>query len=274
VESSAAADAAADELYAVPPEEFVANRTRLAAELDGDDARRLKALRRPTVSAWTVNLLSREDALAPLLELGERLRDAWSHGDGIAALERERAELVGRLVQRSRALAEEQGRSLGEGAVREIEDTLQATVADPDSAEAVREGRLSKPLSHAGFGSMPMPPPSATRPAKPSTGQPKPAAQTIKQTAHQAEQATRRTERERLEKAVKRAEEALSALESDLGAATRNLAEADEELDRARTRLAGLEKDRADLYRRKHRITRERDQAARVAERARKRLPS
>jgi hypothetical protein len=270
--------AAADELYAAPPEEFVAGRTRLAAELSTEDARRLKSLRRPTVSAWTVNLLSREGALEPLLELGELVRAAWSHADGIASLERERAELVGGLVRRARSVIEEQGRSLGESAVREVEDTLQATVADADCAQAVREGRLARPLSHAGFGSMPLQPPSTTRPAKPPKQpeqpetKPAPATHQEKPPATRPNPRTEQTERKRLEKAAQQAERTLADREDDLESATQKLAEADEELQQARTRLAELEKARAELRRRKQRAGRERDKAARLAERARKRI--
>lgn len=245
--------AAADELYAAPPEEFVATRTRLAALLSGDDAKRLKSLRRPTVSAWAVNLLVRDGALEPLLELGERLRAAWSHADRIASLERERAESVGRLVRRARSLAEEHDRPLSESVIHEIEDTLQATVADADSAQAVGEGRLSRPLSHAGFGAMPLPtaarPPKAAEPAKPPE---------------------RDGEAER--KRAAEAEQALSDRTDELDAASRELAEADEELTLLRSQLADLEKQRAELLRRKQRAGRECEKAARVAERARRRL--
>ena len=47
-------EAAADELYGVLPAEFTATRKRLAGELPREDARRLTALRRPTVPAWAV----------------------------------------------------------------------------------------------------------------------------------------------------------------------------------------------------------------------------
>jgi hypothetical protein len=267
-------EAAADELYTVPPEEFVAARTRLAAELSGDDARLLKSMRRPTVSAWAVNQLSREGAAEPLLELGERVRAAWSHADGIASLERERAELVGRLVRRTRALAEERGRSLSESVIREIEDTLQATVADADSAQAVRAARLARPLSHAGFGAIPMPPPSAPSQAKPKPSPDKPMVDKAEQQTKQQpeQQPEQQAKRDRLAEAVRRAEQVVTDLEDEIGDVTRSLAEADEELSGLRTRLGDLEKARADLYRKKQRVSRERDRADRVAERARKRM--
>src|SRR5204863_285097 len=48
-----------DELYREPPDGFVAARDRLAKELraagDGDEAARVKKLRRPTIGAWMIN---------------------------------------------------------------------------------------------------------------------------------------------------------------------------------------------------------------------------
>src|SRR5690606_1078829 len=56
----------AAQLYALPPEQFVAARNGAAKQATGPAARHIKALRRPTVSAWLVNLLAfhRADDLA------------------------------------------------------------------------------------------------------------------------------------------------------------------------------------------------------------------
>jgi hypothetical protein len=86
---------AGDELFGLAPEEFVAARDELARRLkregDAEAAARVKALRRPPVSAWAVNRLAREQgpALAPLLAAGERLRAATQAalaGEGAAEL--------------------------------------------------------------------------------------------------------------------------------------------------------------------------------------------
>ena len=56
-------DEAADQLYAVAPDDFMARRTALAAEAkeSGDKAlaKQITGLRRPTRSAWLVNLVAR-----------------------------------------------------------------------------------------------------------------------------------------------------------------------------------------------------------------------
>src|SRR3954447_17508080 len=97
--------AAADELYGVSPADFTATRRRLADGLPRDEARRLSAMRRPTVSAWAVNLLVRDGGTGRLLELGQRMRAAWESGEDVGALEGERTALVEELVGRARALA-------------------------------------------------------------------------------------------------------------------------------------------------------------------------
>ncbi|WP_396449438.1 hypothetical protein [Actinomadura sp.] len=148
---------AADELYGVPPAEFVAARKRLArrAKEDGDAALagRLGALRRPTMSAWAVNLLSRSAAgdLDRLLDVGAEMRSAWGSGSGLRDLEQRRADLVAALVRTAADLAARSGGALREQAVREVEDTLQAATVDAEIAEEVREGRLTQPRSHTGF---------------------------------------------------------------------------------------------------------------------------
>lgn len=265
-------DAAADELYGVLPAEFTATRKRLAGELPREEARRLTGLRRPTVPAWSVNLLVRDDAVGPLLDLGERMRDAWSGGGDLAALDRERATLVGELVRRARRLADDAGRSLSDAFADEVEETLRAAIADPAAADAVRAGRLDHPIRHAGFGpfvASPSPAPTAKtkKPRKPGeTGKAR----------QDREREERRKREEQARAARKRAEEADRALadwESALDEARRRLSEADEHLGELRERLRDAEVERAGLERKAQVAEREHDRAARTAKEARRRVP-
>ena len=84
-----------DELFGLPPEEFVAARDDLARRLrregEPEAAKQVKALRRPPLSAWAVNQLARRpgEGLGPLLAAGERLRAAHQAalaGEGAAEL--------------------------------------------------------------------------------------------------------------------------------------------------------------------------------------------
>ncbi|MFE5211194.1 hypothetical protein [Streptomyces sp. NPDC056600] len=154
-------DAVAQELYGTPPEEFTRMRDQRAARAreDGDRelAKRIKALRRPTLSAWACNLLVRErkEETEPLLRLGEALRQAHLDLDGGALrdLSRQQHLLVSALARQAVELSAAAGHRVGEGAREEIEGTLRAVLADPEAAEAWAGGRLTRPLTAApGFG--------------------------------------------------------------------------------------------------------------------------
>src|SRR5260370_37491424 len=73
-------DDAADPLFAVPPEKFVAARNELVSKLQASGNRKaaseIKALGRPSVAVWTINQLSRRhpEKVSPRLEAGKRVR--------------------------------------------------------------------------------------------------------------------------------------------------------------------------------------------------------
>jgi hypothetical protein len=142
----------ADELYALPPEDFTAARTA-AAKADKANAKEIGALRKPTVAAWLVNTLAREDAkiLDQLLALGPELAEAQRTGKGekLRLLSAQRREVVGLVTDRAFEVADRDPTA----ALRaEVESTLEAALADPATADAVRTGRLTRALSYAGFG--------------------------------------------------------------------------------------------------------------------------
>ncbi|MGV9626683.1 hypothetical protein ACWDTB_08880, partial [Streptomyces sp. NPDC003487] len=125
-------DTVADELYGLRPEDFTAARNARAAEArkagDRALAGEIARLRRPSLSAWAGNLLVRErpDAVAPLLELGEGLRQAHRELDGgrLRELTRRQGSLVSALARQARQLAAEapglppRARDLGDAARR------------------------------------------------------------------------------------------------------------------------------------------------------------
>ncbi|MDQ1012514.1 hypothetical protein QFZ82_006999 [Streptomyces sp. V4I23] len=144
-----------DELYGLRPQDFTAARNARAAEARGAGdpglAERIKALRRPTVSAWAGNLLVRRDPerVRPLLALGEGLRSAHRGLDGeqLRELSRQQHLLVAALAREACDLAAAEGQQVGETALREIEGTLHAVLADPAAAEEWAAGRLDRPLT-------------------------------------------------------------------------------------------------------------------------------
>ncbi|HEX5198433.1 MAG TPA: hypothetical protein VFW27_00695 [Actinoplanes sp.] len=151
-------------LYEQPPDGFVAARTAAIDEAkragDRDTAKRLAALKKPTVAAWVVNLLAlrRPDLIDELVDLSAALRDAQRglQGDQLRELTAQRRQVVSALVGAARKLALEAdpGAKLPLG---EVEATLSAALAEPSIAAQVRTGRLIRAASYAGFGEVPKP---------------------------------------------------------------------------------------------------------------------
>src|SRR4051794_6063858 len=81
-----------DDLYRKPLDEFVAARSALASELKGDDSRRVKALKKPTLVPWAVNQVywHARSVFDRVQESGADLRRAQ-----IAALEGRKADVHG-----------------------------------------------------------------------------------------------------------------------------------------------------------------------------------
>ncbi|WP_456787838.1 hypothetical protein [Cellulomonas sp. P5_C5] len=178
-------DEVVDDLYSGPPAEFIARRDAAVRAARADKDRELAGaigeLRKPTVSAWLVNLLVRDDAAlaGQIVALGEGLRDAEKSLDGPALreLSKQRRQLVRSLVARARKLAQPTGQKIGDAVVQELDATLTAALADPAVAREVVSGRLTAAREYAGFGSAdasdgstptPAPAPRSPKPSKPS----------------------------------------------------------------------------------------------------------
>jgi len=152
--------AAADELYGLAPEQFTAARDDFAKRLrsagERDLANAVRELRRPSVSAWLVNLLVRRrtDRLEELLDVGEGLRSAMASGAGdeLRRLGDDRRTSIATLTVDAEAIS---GRRVGAAVLDEVRATLEAATADPTAATAVCSGRLVRALSYAGFGELP-----------------------------------------------------------------------------------------------------------------------
>jgi hypothetical protein len=153
----------ARELYLMPPSQFVAARDELVRQArtagNGELARELATLRRPTRSAWLVNLLARHDGepLAQLVALGRRLRHAQTRLETgeLVRLRAERRQLIADLVARARLHSIEAGAPTTEAVLAEVEATLNAALVDLAGSFTVSSGHLVRPMSHNGFGPMP-----------------------------------------------------------------------------------------------------------------------
>jgi hypothetical protein len=217
-------DAVADELYGVPPDEFVGARDAAVAAArergDRELAKAIGRLRRPTKAAWLANLLARHRAaqLDGLLGLAAGLADAQRTLDGTALrqLSSKRHQLVAAMAREAGRLAQEAGDPAAESVLRELQGILDAAMARPEIAEQVRSGRLTRTLTYTGFGpeadpdAVPLPatrPPAATAP---------PAADDVTESPSATDtESAERARRERLQAERDRRAEALAAAEDE-----------------------------------------------------------
>jgi hypothetical protein len=198
----------ADELYGLSPKEFTAARNAAAKQADDKDlAKAIAELRKPTVGAWAVNRLVRD---APKgLEEALGLSTAQLT---MRELGRRRKELLETLVYRTLELTG----PLADDAVTQVRNTLTAAMSDPECAEQVRTGHLTKALEYSGFGfALPVPEPAE----------------------NDGEDALARKRRERQERKRADAQQALDEAEQALGEAQADQLAAQRAFDRAAERL-------------------------------------
>jgi hypothetical protein len=246
----------ADQLYGLVPREFVAARDAAAkgAREDGDRdlADQVRALRKPSVGAWLADKLVRDQPaeLDELLELGESMREARDalDGDRLRSMSRQRHPIVRALIDRAAALAEQDGQRAPDAARRELETTLDATLADDQAADALRTGRLVRGLTSTGLEPVDVTEavavPEATAPArraKPRTGRTpdKPPKKSAGRGATK-QQAKQQAARER---AVTDAEAGVDAADEDRTQREDELRSAQALLDEARDRVTELERE-------------------------------
>jgi hypothetical protein len=261
-------DGAADELYSLPPEEFVARRGALEKQArdagDRELAGRIRRLGKPTTVAWLANQLVREhpDEIGPLLELGAGLRAATANlsGDDLRRLSQQQHQVIQALIRQAAAISGAAGHDLSDATARALEDTLRAALADGDLADELASARLTKALEHVGFG---VSVPGQQRGQSPPSPPAKP-------------------EASRIERLARDAQEAQTA--SDAAAAAHEKAQQAADQAAAETRTCGenmnrLQQELDDAVRAHARSEREERQArvaaadsARAAQRARRRL--
>lgn len=233
-------EAGIDELYAGSLDAFVRERDALAKarESMGDaaGAARVRALRKPVVSAWALNRLAREepDAVNDLAALGDRLRSAQRRAISGADVEplreaiEDRRRAVTSLARAASAILE----ATGIGAAPhsgDLTSTLEAAAADQEAAALLLSGRVIKPLRPpSDFGEQGLRLLQGGRRAEPGA-----AASTAGE-----ESGTRSVDHERATRARE--------LERELAAAERRERSAAAILDRARRRLQELEGKRAE----------------------------
>ncbi|MBF6348354.1 hypothetical protein IU448_04895 [Nocardia flavorosea] len=261
-------DVAAD-LYGRTPAQFVAARNEQvrAAKAAGDMklAADIAALRKPTVAAWTVNMLVRAapDEVAALLRLGADLRTAQRElsGKQLRSLTAQRRQVVDALAARAGAVAAEHGQPATDAVLRQVGETLTAALADPEVAERVRTATLASAANYAGFG--PVGPDLAVvrededaagagdkpRGRRAATNRPRAKRSDDEQAQHRARR------EEELRAAQRRARSALDAAEHDARQAAEELRRSEGRLAELRAELAAAEEH--------HRFAQQAERAAR-----------
>lgn len=260
----------ANQLYAGPLEDFVAARASAAKEAASADkglAAAVRALPKPSVAAWAVNMLAQHqpDVLAQLTELGGRMRAAQVALDAASLrdLGRERRTSLAAAVDTARSVAREHGRAISDSMAGEVEETLRALTADEGAAAAVRSGRLLKTLQADGVnavdldGTVAVPsvlPPVA---AAPASGPAAPAGRKMRSTTAAAPQqrkpdkprleAVRQTPRPASPPALERARAVLKEAQAAEAAAALAARELQDQADDLRTDIAELVREAADL---------------------------
>lgn len=265
---------AAAELYAVDPAGFVAARNAVARRArdagDRELATAIGRLRRPSAAAWAVNLLVRAAVaeVAELLSLGEELRSAQQRlqGDQLRRLNQRRREVVGTLAVRAHRLAADAGHPLSAAAAAEVEQTLAAALADPDLAQAVRAGQLTRSLQYVGLGAEPLiaAPPDArsgTAPAPSSAS----GASASGSSAPGSEPAPGDEIARLRERRAERAARGLARASDELQVASARAERSEQQLRDAVERLAGIERRIAELEQERERAQREQADAQRRA---------
>jgi hypothetical protein len=271
--AGSAVDEAIDELYGLPPGDFVAARNELVKKLkregDKESAATVAALRRPSAAAWAVNQLvrRRRSELEQLIGLGAALREAQAEAmagadaDELRSAARARREAVAAMADLAAAILAEDGSSPA-AHVNAISATLEAATLDPDAGGTVLEGRLStelEPPSGFGDGDGDVGFDLSARPARPATKKAAPPAKPSRSAVEK---------RKAAEQAVEEARHLVEELSEEAVAAAGRAETARRAAEQAKAEVAELEQRLDAAEKRAREAAREADAAKRVATKA------
>ena len=265
--------AASDALFKVPLAEFTAARNALVAQLKKDgrqaEASEVKALAKPSVSAWVVNQLYwRHRALFDrLIEAGDRLRRAHAAqrtGDSARDHVNARREVVAQLASSAADLLREANHGGTRDLMRRVTSTLEALSSYGSLPGAPAAGRLVDDVEPPGFEAvLGVLPAGATRAAgaQIQTRVPRAEPPTKRPSrAREAGAAARRAEDDR-NRLVAASKAAVRTAERALDVARKEAARAATALEAAATRAKTIDAERAQAERRLARIARDAEAA-------------
>jgi hypothetical protein len=238
-DESEAFAARADALYALPLEEFVAGRKRLADELKRqgarDDARKLAGLPKPSASAWLTNqtvrqahelvralLAATDEVAAAQRQLPAAQGGSKAGASDFAAAVASQRKILAQLAERARAT----GASASDEVLDRVANNFRWGAITASDRDALARGRLIRDVAAPGFGGFGEV--SAT-PAAAVAHEHVPVERHAKTDARDAAEAARaaaQAERER-KAAIARHEAALREAEHEVARARRDLAHAE-----------------------------------------------
>jgi hypothetical protein len=230
--------AEAKQLLAASPEDFVAERKRLVAELRkagrDEDARTLAELRKPSAVVLAVNRAARDrpQAAKDAVAAAEKVAKAQLSGDADVYRQslRDLEDALALLAEVAVANLS-RAKPATEAMRRRVADLLRSASADPEAREALQKGLLQDEGDAAGFSAFV----GVSAPARPRRAGPGRAKE-----AERKEKAKRERE-QRLEKELAHAEEALEAAEKALVKAQRERDKAARAVTSAAERLERLQ---------------------------------
>jgi hypothetical protein len=148
-----------DALFKLPLAEFTGARNVLATQLKksgrGDEAASVKALAKPSVSAWAVNQLywNHREVFNRLIALGERFHRAQKSGkvaDMREVLDARR-EVLSQLSDVAASVLQDAGHSPAPDTIHRITTTLEGMSVYGSRSDGPRPGRLTQDVDPPGF---------------------------------------------------------------------------------------------------------------------------
>lgn len=238
---------AVDALYGLPLDEFTPRRDELVKELRSggkrDEAAWVKALRKPSATAWLVNQLARtqrKDA-GRVLDSSDALRAAQERAlaregsrDELAGAGAEHADAMRALLAKAPGLLDSQGGSPSDTTLERAAETLRAIPLDDEARAGFAAGRLTREHRAAGLGFVASGGPAYAKPARPAKA-PKAPTKESRQAAEQKEQ------KARAQGALKEARSLARARQREVTEAERDVKQAQRELERVQRRVEKAE---------------------------------
>lgn len=210
-----------DALFDLPLDAFTKARNDLASRLrkahQSELAAEVRALKKPSIVAWSANRLARDEPqlTGALLEAGERLRETQQRALGGHARPDEVADAANAEREAIRALLTSARKRLGDrataGLLDKLSQTLRAAAVDEAARPLLERGRLTEELKAVGFGPLEAVKPTARR------GDEVARAARERVSALRAEARRLTAEARDAEQAAAEAEQALAALREDAG---------------------------------------------------------